>query len=673
MSLVRVCFYRCMSAAVLVAAVMAAATVHAGRRPVEFVDDAGAAIVLAAPPHRVVSLVPAITEILFAIGAGDALVGSTYHSTLPAGAEGVKPVGGFLAPSVGAIEALTADVVFYSTIQQSVVAPLQGAGQPQWINLETRSIEDSFRNIRLLGDILAQSEKAQQLVAQIRSQLQLIRQKTDRIPQSERVRVIRLMGRDRVMSPGDDAFQVEMIRAAGGIPPVLKKTGDVVVVSKEAWIAFNPQFTYGCGEDRESAETLLNRPGWENVDAVKNHRSHFFPCELTCRASTHTGDFVSWLSALLYADAFSDPASQIYPDAVGDRSPVRVDIPCVADARIVTSRIHDFINKSIVLDFDRPMRVVSTLEGFRSGIRTVGNHYLPPPTWHLDGSADLDTLRDTVYRTMGLNRSETAFLFTGADVDNVSIQHRSYRALTAAALVTAGVRGNAMRMSKDAGTYYEPGTINVILLTNTALSDRAMTRALITVTEAKTAALADLDIRSSYRPQHYGATGTGTDNIIVVGGGGVPIDTTGGHSKMGELMADAVYAGVIEAVARQNQMTAGRSIFHRLAERRIDPMGLPYVIPKGVSRSRTEMAVMLERALLAPDNAGFMEASLAISDARESKRDFNLSAFRAWCRQIAEANAGKKIEPYHDFLEGDLPRVLEMAINALLNGASAAD
>jgi len=88
------------------------------------------------------------------------------------------------------------------------------------------------------------------------------------------------------------------------------------------------------------------------------------------------------------------------------------------------------------------------------------------------------------------------------------------------ALVTAGVKSNAVRMSADEGRFYEPGTINIILLPNMKLTLRAMARAIISATEAKTAALMDLDIRSSYSSSMHRATGTGTDNIIVVEGKG---------------------------------------------------------------------------------------------------------------------------------------------------------
>ena len=68
------------------------------------------------------------------------------------------------------------------------------------------------------------------------------------------------------------------------------------------------------------------------------------------------------------------------------------------------------------------------------------------------------------------------------------------------ALVTAGVQDNAVRASVDEGRFYEPGTINVIILTNMQLTPRALTRAMISATEAKSAALQDLDIRTRILP-----------------------------------------------------------------------------------------------------------------------------------------------------------------------------
>ena len=90
--------------------------------------------------------------------------------------------------------------------------------------------------------------------------MQLIREKMARIPKEKRKRVMRFMGRDEVMAPGDDSFQNELIRAAGGVPPVWGKSGAIVPVTLEAWQRFNPQVLYGCGGDREVAQAFFSRP-----------------------------------------------------------------------------------------------------------------------------------------------------------------------------------------------------------------------------------------------------------------------------------------------------------------------------------------------------------------------------------------------------------------------------
>ena len=94
-----------------------------------------------------------------------------------------------------------------------------------------------------------------------------------------------------------------------------------------------------------------------------------------------------------------------------------------------------------------------------------------------------------------------------------------------------------------------------------------MARSIITATEAKSAALLDLDIRSSYSGLDYRATGTGTDNVIIVQGDGPEALYTGGHTKIGELIAKAVHGAVTDAISRQNGLLARRPVSQRLYER----------------------------------------------------------------------------------------------------------
>ena len=561
-------------------------------------------------------------------------------------------------------------MIFYSRLQNQVYQKFKDS-PVKLINLDTASISESYRNIRLLGKIFNREAAAEELISNIHAgSLRTVARKVARLPDGGRLRVIRLMGRNRIMTPGDDSFQNEMIRLAGGIPPSLGKNGDVVEISKDEWVRFNPQVIYGCGGDRQTARKFLKQAGWKDVDAVKNGRIFFFPCELTCRAATHTGHFVSWLSSRIYSDAYAQKEHQVLPEKVIRTHKLSLDLPYVREAAVLYSHIHDFLNKTLLIDFTKPMTVVSTLEGQRTEILSVGNHYSPPPSWAIEHHGSLDTIRKRILGVIERSPNTTSLLFTGADMDHLAISKEDFRDMTAYALVTAGVKSNALRMSRDSGRFYEPGTINMLIMTNMTLSPRAMTRAIITATEAKTAAIQDLDVRSSETPGSNQATGTGTDNIVVVQGSGTPINNTGGHSKMGELIAKAVYQAVTQAILEQNGLTHNRNIFHRLKERGITVYELVSLIPNEVGISKPELAKAMENLLLNPENAAFLQASFAVSDDYERGLIADLAPHQMWCRQISEQIAGHPIEPALDLVKMEsLPPVLQMSLNALLNGA----
>ena len=339
---------------------------------------------------------------------------------------------------------------------------------------------------------------------------------------------------------------------------------------------------------------------------------------------------------------------------------MNLDLEYVQEARIVASSLHDFINKTLVIEFKKPQRVVSTLDGARDGIRVIGNHGWPPPTWHLNHT--VEAMRVRLYPLLQVEGEEAAFLFTGASMDNLAVQREQYRDMVVYGLVTAGVRGNAVRMAKDIGRYYEPGTINVVLLTNMHLSDRAMHRAMVSATEGKTAALADLDIRSTYTPLAHQATGTGTDNILIAEGQGFPIETTGGHTKMGELIAKAVYKGVQAAIAQQNGIVAGRNPVLQLAERRLNLFSL---FASGKCGTASSLAPEIENLLLEERYAGLLRAALAASD----REGADFSSFSLWGTSVAGEISGQRVTQLTDCLAGgELPLPLSYVLNGLANG-----
>ncbi len=240
--------------------------------------------------------------------------------------------------------------------------------------------------------------------------------------------------------------------------------------------------------------------------------------------------------------------------------------PVRASAAVIVGERDGYWEKTLVVDFPQPRRTLSTYDGFVEA-RAAVNHAAHPRLWIAvgdrfagrdgrGGKTYIEHMRDATARRLQFARDELSIVATAADMDNLAVVSKDFAPLTVTVLVTAGVKSNAIRTGVDGSGYIEgeepAGTINVILLTNARLSDGAMARAIVTVTEAKTAALQDLHVPSTYTPA-VEATGTGTDSVIVVSGSDGPRATyTGGHSKLGELIGKATYEAVLAALEKQN-------------------------------------------------------------------------------------------------------------------------
>lgn len=634
-------------------------------------DSAGRTLYFAAPPDNIVSLVPTATEIIYALGEQERVKGLTYHDLELGKIKGKTIVGGFARPDLQRVIGCNPDLVILSSwqdIDPSILAP------SQIFFFDPQSISQGLTMIKTLGKILGKNKKAQELVQTNLDLFALIKQKVSTIPFAQRKRVVRLMGRDKVMTPGDDSFQNELIKAAGGIPPKWGKQGNLVQPDPSKWQEFDPQVIYGCGQDRELARIFKQNPGWGKVEAVQQKRIFYFPCQLTCRPGINMGYFVAWLASMLYPEHFANPRELARPEKTYEGKPLSLPLPYVRQARILKNTIFDFTNKTLVIEFSRPQKVISTLEGQRSNILWVGNHFSPPPCWSLGHRLGLTDLRRHIYQVLNLPAKKSSFLFTGADMDNLALSKAKFREMEIIALVTAGVRSNALRMSTDTGNYYEPGTINMIILTNMQLSPRAMTRAIISATEAKSAALADLDIRSSATPLLHQATGTGTDNIIVVQGIGARIDNSGGHSKMGELIARTVYQGVVQAIYKQNKIYLGRPVLARLNERHLSPYSLTRQWTKehwsaDQPQDAGQLMGRLEAVLLRPRYQGFVQSLLSLSDQYTQGQLQDLNALQEWCLDIASSLAGYQVSKIKTI--SSLPPVLAKGLGAILTGLDA--
>ncbi|MFZ7138063.1 MAG: adenosylcobinamide amidohydrolase [archaeon] len=226
---------------------------------------------------------------------------------------------------------------------------------------------------------------------------------------------------------------------------------------------------------------------------------------------------------------------------------------------------HNYQNvdvNTLLVSFNKKRRVLSTLDGYCE-VRYVANHYQPLDL-SMNTMKDYASFAEKFPSLLNLPADDLTFLSTGANMNNLAVCEKSFKDRKVCCLATGGV-GNALRSGVDTANWIENdgkylttlGTINIILLTNVTLTDGALARTIITGTEAKTAALQDMDARSSLSPEKL-ATGTGTDNMIVISGTDPDkkVRHTGGHTKLGELIGATTKVAVAETIKKHEAMVA---------------------------------------------------------------------------------------------------------------------
>ncbi len=182
----------------------------------EFHDATGAIVSLAAPPRRIVSLIPSITEILFAVGAGDAVAGCTVYCTQPPEGVATKTrVGGEKNPKLEVIRDLDADLVI-ANVEENLrehVETLRGWGIPVYVTYP-HTVADGIRLVRDLGELVGQGERGGRLAGELAAAREAVRKSGADTP---RRRVFYPIWRRPWMTVNRDTYAHDMLAECGGI------------------------------------------------------------------------------------------------------------------------------------------------------------------------------------------------------------------------------------------------------------------------------------------------------------------------------------------------------------------------------------------------------------------------------------------------------------------------
>jgi iron complex transport system substrate-binding protein len=260
----------------------------------EVADDLGRTVRLPEKIERAVSLAPNLTENIFAVGAGDRLVGVTTFCNYPPEAEKIQKVSDTQTPNVESIIALKPDVVFVSTASQleNFARILERRNIAVFVT-NPQNLEDVFKNLETLGRLFGTTEKAEKLVAELKQRIAAIDEKVSGKP---KVRVFVQIDKDSLYTVGKDSFITDLIERAGG--ESLTKTIETAYpkISKETALALNPDAIILS----ESPNNLEPNEVFKNSAAVKNGKVYKINADLLSRPGPRLVDALEQLAKDLH-------------------------------------------------------------------------------------------------------------------------------------------------------------------------------------------------------------------------------------------------------------------------------------------------------------------------------------------------------------------------------------
>jgi iron complex transport system substrate-binding protein len=269
--------------------------------PQYFFDDLGRLVAINGTPQRIISLAPSNTEILFALGLGDKVVGVTDWCDYPPEALEKEKVGSYDTPDIEKIVALNPDLILvaYGTTMD-VINNLVGLGLTVF-GIKTTDLDDLLNDIRTIGEITDKELEAYALTSEMAVRIQAVTNQTEEL--EERPRVFYIVWHDPLWTAGSGTFIHELIEKAGGVNICQNITG-YTTISIEEIVARNPEVII---TSEWSYDWAINATELASTNASQTDRIYQGDDDLVQRPSPRLVEGLEWFAHFIHPEIFEEP------------------------------------------------------------------------------------------------------------------------------------------------------------------------------------------------------------------------------------------------------------------------------------------------------------------------------------------------------------------------------
>ena len=276
--------------------------------PVTITDDANREVTIKEKPETIVSIQTSNTEIAFALGLGDKIIGVSDYDNYPKEALEKQKVGGQdinseLVLSLLPDMALVTD--YHYKTHPDVLKKFEEAGIDVIVVGSATSFEDVYSNIEMIGEATGSKTEAEEIVTDMKERLQAIKDKAAASVTDKKKVWVEVAPASDIFTTGQNTFMHEMLESIQAINAAEKQVGWVKMTEEEI-VQLNPDViitTYGYYVEDPKAEVLA-REGWAEVPAVKNGNVFDVDSDTVTRPGPRLIEGVEMLAELIYPETF---------------------------------------------------------------------------------------------------------------------------------------------------------------------------------------------------------------------------------------------------------------------------------------------------------------------------------------------------------------------------------
>jgi len=290
-------------AALLIIALTLTACTPTEQTPTQYVvDDLGRLVAINGTPERIISLAPSNTEILFALGLGDKVVGVTMYCDYPPEAQDKEKVGDYYGPDIEKIIALQPDLILATDFHRFDLIPALAEQGFTVFAVAPQTLEDVLESIQKIGTITGKEAEALELLNGMTSKIEEIEEQTEEL--EEKPSVFYITWHDPMWTVGRNTWIDDLIKIAGGVNIFSQYFESGAMVEIEWVIVLNPEIIIA---SEWSYDWAQNATDLASTNASQTGRVYTFDDDLAQRPGPRLVKGLEWFAHLIHPEIFEEP------------------------------------------------------------------------------------------------------------------------------------------------------------------------------------------------------------------------------------------------------------------------------------------------------------------------------------------------------------------------------